>query len=239
MNARNQVTLIGHRGALGYMTGNTIVSFKAAAAMGAEWVELDVRQTSDHRIVVFHDDRIAKDGPRISELSLARIRDVMGQRGVNVPELDEVIESLDVSLGLNIEIKDRGMSIDLLLERIEKCDPSRLLISSFMHDYLYDLRCAAAHIPIGLLVSSRMVDPASLFAAFDAQVLVQYFAFIDRPYVDQIHSMGKKLWVWPLENSDDIRRMAELGVDGVICDYPDRAIDALGGHKRCPDADDN
>jgi glycerophosphoryl diester phosphodiesterase len=55
--------VIGHRGASADFPENTLDAFAGAAAQGADWVELDVRATSDGVLVVHHD---AGDRPTVA-----------------------------------------------------------------------------------------------------------------------------------------------------------------------------
>ena len=62
--------IIGHRGAMGYETENTLASVQKALDLGVDMIEIDVFQIRSGEIVVFHDervDRLANSGGRIEE----------------------------------------------------------------------------------------------------------------------------------------------------------------------------
>ncbi len=68
--------VIGHRGAMGHAPENTIASIRRAAALGAAWVEVDVRLTADGRLVLMHDATLGRttDGEGlVQEATLAEI----------------------------------------------------------------------------------------------------------------------------------------------------------------------
>ena len=89
--------IIGHRGASKAFRENTIAAFVGAAEAGADWVELDIRRTSDGEIVVHHDPH-TEDGQLIAATLAASLPDY-------VSTLDEVLDACG-DMGVNIEIKN-------------------------------------------------------------------------------------------------------------------------------------
>ena len=75
--------ICAHRGASAAYTGNTIEAFHEARAQGADWVELDVRVTSEGELVVHHDACYA-DG-RVVWATLAQ------DRPPEVPTLEQAL----------------------------------------------------------------------------------------------------------------------------------------------------
>lgn len=55
-----KMKIVGHKGAAGYETENTLPSFEAAIAIGCDRTELDVRLTKDGHVIVFHDKEVSK-----------------------------------------------------------------------------------------------------------------------------------------------------------------------------------
>lgn len=107
--------VIGHRGACGHETENTITSFEKAIELGVDYVELDVQKTLDGQIVVFHDQKLFNKIP-IEEITLSDFKQKLLKTGVDVPTLDEVFEFIDDRIGINIEIKST-IPADLLIEK--------------------------------------------------------------------------------------------------------------------------
>jgi glycerophosphoryl diester phosphodiesterase len=70
-------------------------------------------------------------------------------------------------------------------------------------------------------------DLAGAAAALGAQVVSPHFLTCDRPFVERAHELGLGVLPWTVNEPEDLRRMVELGVDGLVTDYPDRAVSIL------------
>lgn len=70
-------------------------------------------------------------------------------------------------------------------------------------------------------------DLAGAAAAAGAQVVAPHFVTCDRGFVDRAHELGLGVLPWTVNEPDDLRRMIGAGVDGLVTDYPDRAVALL------------
>ncbi len=220
--------VIGHRGACGYETENTIASFQKAIELGADYVEFDVQKTRDDAIVVFHDQKVSNKG-LVVDMTLGSLRREMSKARVSVPTLDEVFEFINGRIGMNIEIKSR-MPCDCLAEKIRRhrCDPDQVIVSSFMHECLLEMHEVDPGIKTGILLKERAADVSELLRAFSSRTIIQKYACVDQDFVDTVHGAGAQVFVWTVNEPKDIKRMLGLGVDGIISDFPDRVREMLG-----------
>lgn len=115
LSSRPRPWVIAHRGVPLEMPENTLIGFMEAIQQGADFIELDVRQTADGHLVVIHDETVDRTtdgtGP-VSAKSLAELQaldagrwmgpDFTGQR---IPTLLEVLELTRDQVGVVIEIK--------------------------------------------------------------------------------------------------------------------------------------
>src|SRR5215471_10423353 len=104
--------VIGHRGAAAVRPENTLVSFRAAREAGASMIELDVQQSTDDELFVFHDDtleRLCKTPHAVAALSWSELASqTVGrwqQEHLSMPRLAEVFQTFQRSLLYNIELK--------------------------------------------------------------------------------------------------------------------------------------
>ena len=89
--------IIGHRGAMGHVTENTIPSIKKAIELGVDGIEIDVFKCKSGEIVVFHDkklDRLTNSLGYIEDLSYDSIMNIKVKGKYRIPELLEVIDIL-------------------------------------------------------------------------------------------------------------------------------------------------
>lgn len=161
--------VIGHRGAAAHAPENTLASIRAARALGASWVEFDVKLTQDGIPILMHDDRLERttDGRgRVRDRTLSGIRRLdAGVRfgfafaGERVPTLEEALELCGgLGLGINVEIKPcpgRALettraALEVLRQRWAPQRPAPL-ISSFSHECLTLARELAPELPRGYL----------------------------------------------------------------------------------------
>lgn len=70
-------------------------------------------------------------------------------------------------------------------------------------------------------------DLAAAAAAVGAQVVAPHFHTCDRPFVERAHGLGLAVLPWTVNEPADLSRMLDVGVDGLVTDYPDRAVALL------------
>jgi glycerophosphoryl diester phosphodiesterase len=235
--ARRSALVIGHRGSPRRQPENTVASFAAAAAEGADWVELDVHLTADGDVVVVHDPTY--DDGRLTFDTPA------SQRPPGVPLLDEVLDTCDgAGLGVNIEIKACPGDADhhtaealtdavlALIERRYGDDATRrseLLITSFWPPTI-DRAQAGSDVATGWLTVH--IDDASAFAATVAErahaAINPWDAIVDEALVAAAHAHGLAVNVWTVNDPERIRTLVGWGVDGIISDVPGDAREAFG-----------
>ena len=211
--------ILAHRGASGYEKENTIPAFERALSLKADFIELDVQQTLDDIFIVRHDTRFA-DGTAPSDLTYD---DICMRGGEQVLLFDDALRAFGDRIRINVEIK-AVRNMDSLLQRLRPYQKN-ILLSSFNHEYIMYAHTHAPDILRGTLTVSRVCDPMALLNSLDSDILIQHFEHVDRAYVERLHSMDKKIFVWNVNNEKDMRYFYEIGVDGLFTDFPDKVID--------------
>lgn len=104
----------------------------------------------------------------------------------------------------------------------------RATIQSFDIRTLQWLHTQKAAIDLVLLVEgTENVDSCLKALGFTPAVYSPDFNLLNKDVVDKLHAKGMKVIPWTVNEDRDIRRVAEMGVDGIITDYPNRAIKLL------------
>lgn len=228
---------IGHRGAAGTHPENTMVSFRHALELGVHGVEFDIHRSRDGHLVVIHDptlERTTTGKGLIRDLTLAEIRQV--DAGVNkgaqfagerVPTLLELIRATPPECMLFLELKAGslhypGIERDLVdLLRAEGA-AGRTQISSFDHQALKLIHEVAPDIELGMLFADNPVDPVAMARACGASALHPYWQWLSPQMVAAARAGGLKINVWTVNQPEQIALVKQLGVDGIMSDYPDR-----------------
>lgn len=218
--SRLRPVIIAHRGAPGRLE-NTIAGFLAGIARGAQWIELDLHQTSDGALVVYHDFEL---GPKpISQCTLTEAKRLARSlKRIDLPTLDEVLEAVPKSVGLGVEAKAPYLARALVSALANHGAADRALCCSLHFPTLQTLATLRPRIRTGILTTSRLLDPAGEIRRARAQALFQEYSLADRRYVREVHKAGFQFFVWTVNGERDLRRMLKLGVDGIVTDFPER-----------------
>lgn len=237
---------IGHRGAKAYAPENTLDSFRKAAAMGVDMVEVDIRLTKDKHPVAIHDARVKRlteSYGTVRSLTLKQVKKLKVFKSEPIPTLAEVLEVVNGSIGLNIELKVKG-SAEVVVQTLRdfKVDMRNIMISS---NYPNEIRAVEALEPkIVTAVILRAPNGFSFWYVFDALAVLffpitkYYMLWVVRharaDYIN-LHRLlfsrkkvmffkkhGIKTCAWTVDSPKQIAHLKSLGVDGIITNYPDR-----------------
>ena len=199
--------LLGHRGAraLKSIPENTLASFDQALADGCDGFEFDVRLTEDEEAVVCHD-------AKVSGYDVSR---TLAKQASQLPRLRDVLQRYRDSF-LDIELKVKGLE-RILLDLFLRHKPRHgFVVSSFQPGALKSVRALDATIPLGLMCESK--TQLRLWSELPVQYVIPHYDLAEPDLVRKIKGAGKKVFVWTVNDSADMQRFAEYGVDGIISD---------------------
>ena len=250
--AGDRLTVFAHRGGAGLRPENTRAAFAHAATLGVDGCELDVRLSRDGEVVVIHDATLERttdaDGP-VSALTAAELARVdAGHRfdagagfpwrgqGEGVPRLADVLAD-HPAMPFIIELKGTDPAVaeaaTALVARAGALD--RVCFGGFA-----DVTLAAARRAQPTACTSAATEEIrwALYKSYVCWPLgrVPYQAFqvpevasvgtrvVSTRFIRQAHRGGKAIHVWTVNSTDDMQRLADWGVDGVITDLPDQLL---------------
>ncbi len=225
---------IAHRGASFKAPENTLAAFHQARLDGASWIEFDLRMTRDRHLVVFHDGRLKRTAlaaGQVGRLNLSQLKTLdVGSwfhpdfHQERVPTLAEVWEQCP-DLGLNIEIKARGMEAPLL-DFLRQVSCENIIVSCFLRLPLKRLMRQLPELKTGILIQRRLGLIRKLRLARQNGF---YSAHIEQSLVDPIImaeclNLGLKLIPWSstIMHEGRLRQLLSLPIHGLINDMPDR-----------------
>jgi|SRR5271169_1639696 len=210
--------LLGHRGARAEKSipENTLASFDLALAQGCDGFEFDVRLTADGQAVICHD-------PAINRLKIAE----GSAQQLGLPLLREVLTRYQKSAFLDIELKVPGLET-IVAELLQKLAPARgFVVSSFLPEVLQAIHSLDASIPLGLICETRA--ELSRWPKIPVEYVIPHYKLVRRDFISEIKDAGRKVLVWTVNVSPDMRRFSKWEVDGIISDHPKRLALALDG----------
>ncbi|MDT0215662.1 glycerophosphodiester phosphodiesterase family protein [Rothia sp. ARF10] len=252
---------MAHRGGPGYAPSvgleNTVRAFREAVKMGYRYLETDVHATSDRHLVAFHDkrlDRVTDVEGAIVDLPYAAVREARINGTDTVPLLTELLEEFPDSR-LSIDIKaDAALEPTIEIIRAHNA-VERVCVGSFSERRLRAARralgpglaTAAGQVGAGLmryapgLLSRWLHTPAPVLQIpATHRTRGRELTLLTPGVVRAAHRLGKQVHVWfytwSKEDAEEMHRLLDLGVDGIITDHIDVLRDVLAerGHPLGP-----
>jgi glycerophosphoryl diester phosphodiesterase len=232
--------IVAHRGSSGRAPENTITSFRCAVQDQADMIELDVRMSADHELVVMHDQTLRRttNGSgyvRLKTLDTLQEIDAGSWfaprfHGERIPTLRAVIADLPSHLPFNIEVKTDGdrRRNALVLEALQQLIAdlhlsSRVVVSSFDHRFLRRLHRAAPDLTIGVLllpVGGSVRRPETYARRLSAQWIVCAKRQVRKRLVEQAHDAGLSVACYTVNSVVEYDHVCRFGVDAVVTNYP-------------------
>jgi len=196
---------------------NTLPSFAAALAAGAEGIELDVHATADG-VVVVHHDPVTRDGLEISatrwsELGAAS-RDNDGAPSIS--SLESVCDLVAGRVELFVEIK--GRDIEPAVVAVLDGRAGTFSIHSFDHAAIGRVARLGTRYRLGLLFDEKVDDMAALLARYGAADAWPHHGLVDRALVDAVQRSAGRVIAWTVNSPGEARRLAAYGIDGICTD---------------------
>lgn len=223
-----------------HRTENTMAAFQNAVDLGFRYLETDVQTTSDGVMVAFHDDtldRLTDRAGKISDMPWSEVQQAEIVGGHRIVRIEELWERFGAQR-FNLEAKsDRSLeAMTTWIRGHEQFD--RVCVASFN---ILRLRKFRKRFGSDLCTSTSILDTIGLRLAGwhlpvpgiggdAAQVPVRqwFLPVVDRRFVDAAHDRGMHVHVWTIDDADEMTRLLDLGVDGLISDRPSVLKQALG-----------
>ncbi len=237
VDVEDAVEITAHRGASGRAPENTLAAVRAAIADSADWVEIDVQETSDGVVVVHHDAdfmRVTRDPRKIWELPYAEVARIPNgawygpeYEAERVATLEELLRLARDRIRVNIELKVYGHGQRLeerVVELVESLGMQDQVALMSLHrptvERLNELR---PDWKVGLLAAVSIGDLSRLEADF----LAVNASKATGAFVRRVHASGKELQVWTVDHPAQMSAMISAGVDVLITNEPALARDIL------------
>ncbi|GIL28997.1 glycerophosphodiester phosphodiesterase [Actinocatenispora comari] len=222
-----------HRGGAADGDENTAAAFQRSADLGYRYLETDVRATADGVPVIFHDADLTRLAGRNVALETLRLADldtirVGGEQAV--PKLVDVLDAWP-KLRFNLDVKS-WPAVRPLVDAIRATGAvDRVLVASFSDRRLAAVRRAlgprlATSLGPSAIARLRAVSVAGRsmlgltpgVPAAQVPVRMGPVRVVDRRFVTYAHRLGVQVHVWTIDDPDEMHRLLDLGVDGIMTD---------------------
>ncbi|MFC4124026.1 glycerophosphodiester phosphodiesterase [Nocardia rhizosphaerae] len=245
--------VVAHRGASAARPEHTLSAYELALEEGADGVECDVRLTRDGHLVCVHDrtvDRTSDATGLVSELTLDELRDM----NFGTPEAPEGVLALSDLIGLVLDWRSRPTKLFIetkhpvrygalvenkVLAELQRfgiatpasADHSRAVVMSFAATAVWRIRRAAPLLPTVLLgESSRFLGGGAATTVGATAVGPAVKTLREHPeLVDKAAAAGRATYCWTVDEPEDVKLCADLGVSWVATNHPGRTKTLLAG----------
>lgn len=242
MISKAQTKIIAHRGFSGIAPENTLIAFQKAIDCGADYFELDVHKTIDDSIVVIHDESVKRTSSNdmkglISEMTYSDLAKVkvgypkeFGEKYNNekIPTLRESLELAKGKIKVCIEIKVYGVEKEVIKIVNDLGVNDDVIIFSFYYPVLEKIRELDKNIPIAFLKTKADKKTIDNAIAINANAIgVGPLTKINKEYLEIAHKHDLEVWKWTVNKENKMQELIELGIDGLITNFPDKALEKI------------
>ncbi|NUU61591.1 glycerophosphodiester phosphodiesterase [Paenibacillus agri] len=222
--------IMAHRGYVSKGPENTIEAIQGAIEAHADYAEIDVLETKDGDLAVIHDTnlkRLTGTHAQVYDLTMAELRELQVKQGSFTGRISSLAEVMNVARGkikLNIEIKTHGKENNLVATFIrimrENHFENESVVQSLNYEIVQQVKAAAPDLQVGYIMFAGVPDMGRIAADF--VVMEEYM--VKESVIASAKRYHKPIYVWTVNDKDNMRRFFSMGVDGIITDYPEDAI---------------
>lgn len=248
--------VIAHRGSNKVAPQNTLPAFKQAIAEGTDGFETDVHLTKDGKLVICHNYSVddTSDGRGdITSYTLKELKTLdFGSYfsteyiGTPLPTLEEFLELVAPANAeiINIELKrPKDNNIDIVRKTLSMIKQygvlDRVIISGFNPRLLkavkdFEPRCKTGFLYPTLDLATHRLELIPFLTAkrIGADYIHPYSACVSKGIVKQAHRLGLKVNVWTVNDEATVKKLLDMGVDGIITDCPGKVKQYIANHTK-------
>lgn len=223
--------VIAHRAGSKFASENTLTALEDSIKAGAQMAEIDVQQTQDGVLIIMHDSNFLRTtglNQAVWETDFTTVQTLDAGSffsyhfaGEHIPTLEEMRAEAKGHIQLMIELKSTGHEHDLVEQTIGK-----------IMDANMEEECIIASMDIGLLQKSKERAPEIETVYISSFVFSEQFgldyvdvysvetSFLTSEMIHQIQYNHKKVYAWTANSDSNIKKIIQLGADGLITDNP-------------------
>ena len=233
-------SVIAHRGSCKYSIENTIESLEEANRLDADYVEMDIQMTKDHKLVVFHDwklNRLTDKKGMVRDYDLEEINNIeLSHKGdiSRIPDFESYLKrAKEIRQPLLVELKlrpfdDRKAFIDGMMDIIDSHDyRDYVIFQSIDFEVAKMLKETYPELKVGYILGLNIGQLAS--DNFDFYSIED--SFITSNVLDSIFIHEKELFVWTLNDTSRIQRYINTGANGMITDELEQMHTMIDNYK--------
>jgi glycerophosphoryl diester phosphodiesterase len=232
-----RVLIVAHRGLSVEEPENTMRSFRRAAEVGCDLIELDVHLSRDGVPVVIHDETLERTTNgigRVADHTWAQLRSLDAGRGEHIPALEDVVAwAANDSVGLSVEIKHPTPAFGFpryeglaegVVALLRPAQLARYIVHSFDHPTVREVRALWPEATTGALYGSgTLIDPLGLGRSAAASGIHPWWSAVSPDLCVEAHAADMHVHAWGMTWPPDraqIEALVRAGVDSMDANDP-------------------
>jgi glycerophosphoryl diester phosphodiesterase len=215
--------VIAHRGDASESLENSLESVHRSLAYPVDMIELDIRKSRDNALYVMHDKftgRTAEKSINIEHSTSDVISKVHLINGEPIPTVGDVIKTVAGSAGLNFEIKSDGAGVILAHYFASSDYPGYVLISSFKEEEVRAVRHLMPAMPTAVIYDVFSVHEVTNYGKRGYGIISLRKNTVNEKLLKTCHEQGIDVYVWTVDEEDEMRQLISWGVDGIYSNRP-------------------
>jgi glycerophosphoryl diester phosphodiesterase len=215
--------VIAHRGDSSNALENSLESIHRALSLSVDMIEIDIRRSRDNGLYVMHDKltgRTAGKNIDIERATSEKIARVKLKNNEPIPKLADVLRLVAGTCGLNLEIKSSGAGALTAQHLLASGYKGHILVSSFQEDEVAAARRAMPLLPISMIFDDFADSTIKSYLAQGYKVISLRKKTVNEELVAACHEQGLQVYVWTVDEEDEMRKFIAWGVDGIYSNRP-------------------
>ncbi len=215
--------VIAHRGDSATVLENSLEAIHSALSFPVDMIELDIRMSLDSGLYIMHDRMTGRTASRNIDIEQSTSDEIGRVRLKNdeaIPTLTDVIKIVAGSTGLNLEIKSDGAGLLTAQYLLSSGYEGYVLISSFKEEEILAVRHAAPSLSTSLIFDVFKVRDVPGYKERGYRIISLRKKTVNKELVSACHEQGIEVYVWTVDDEDEMRNLISWGVDGIYSNKP-------------------
>lgn len=230
--------LIAHRGDSSRALENSLEAIQLALSIPSDMIEVDVRKSRDNRLYIMHDNktgRTSESSISIEDAESEEIAQVRLKNGEPIPTLADVLNLISGQVGLNIEIKSNGAGALCAATILGIGYKGHVMFSSFMEREVLEIRRIMPNAPVAEIFDEFSLADLSAYRSKGYGIISLRKKTVTKELVSACHSHNISVYVWTVNEEDEMKRFISWGVDGIYTNRPgllNQILSSMGAEQQ-------
>ncbi len=215
--------IIAHRGDSSRSLENSLEAFRLALSVPVEMIEFDVRMSRDEVLYVLHDKHTGRTADRNIDLEQATSREIAGIRlknGEPIPTVDDVLKLVAGRVGINVEIKSTGAGAVFARHLFNYRYSGYIMVSSFKESEVLSARGVTLDMPVAVIYDTFSIRHTAEYQSKGYPLISLRKNTVTEPLVRACHAKGIRIFVWTVDDEEEMKRCIDWEVDGIYTNKP-------------------